>query len=160
MSVKRFSAPLIAILFLSACGENLPPPTPATLDNLEIEYLRGGIGANLMPDIPPDPISCQVELLLTNRNPEESLTGLTIASGEVVLDSTHELLGEISFSTDWDGTLEPDEQDTVALVKDFLDESPFEPPCGEFVFLELRVENEEYEPKFFTTDTLFFTCLY
>ena len=158
VNIKRLSILFITSFFLLACEEDLPQRS--VLNDLEIQFLSGLIEANLGPVVPPDPIYCRIELLLINRNSEESLGGLNIPSAQVFIDSTNKLLGGFPFSTDWDGMLEPDDEDTVTLVKDsdILEERPFDPPCREFVYLELEVKNGSYEPKSFRTDSLFFTC--
>ena len=158
MSISRLSILFVTSFFLLACERDLP--RSSALDDLEIQFLSGLIWANLGPVVPPDPIYCQIELLFINTSSEERLSGLKTPWAQVFLDSTNQLLGGFSLSTDWDDTLEPNDQNTVTLIKDVLEEHPFEPPCRKFVYLEIEVKNGAYEPKLFRTDSLLFTCVY
>jgi len=151
--------PLILIgFFFIGCQED--QSQDFSLDDLQIQFLSGFMEANFMPEIPPDPIYCQINLQLRNTNSEESAHGLNIPQAKVFIDSTNQLLGEISLSTDWDGYMEPGEQDTVQLTKVVLEEAPFDPPCNAFVYLEIEVTDNVDQSKFFATDSLLFYCTY
>jgi hypothetical protein len=137
------------------------PETPsASLDDLSVQFLSAYIEANLMPVIPPDPITCQITLLVQNGNPTETMTGVSIPQAEVFLDSASQRLGTISFSTAWDGRIGPNEQDTVHLVKVMSQTTLFPPPCSKTVYFNLVVNDERNNSKTFKTESLLFTCVY
>lgn len=149
---------LLISLFLMSCEQD-EESAKLSLDQLDIQYLNGQISADLMPVVLPDPIFCQIELQMQNESEAQPFTNLKIPNAYVYLDSTHQLLGEIFFSTDWDGNLEVSDVDTVKLVKIFLQESPFQPPCNEIVCLELTiVAHDLNESRLFAVDSLLFGC--
>lgn len=130
------------------------------LENLDVRFLSGRIEANLMPVVPPDPITGEIVLLMENKSASDALSGLEIPQADVFLDSTDQRLGTITFSTDWDGRLAPAEQDTVRLTKVMAQSSPFDPPCGKDVYLKLTVIDALNNSKSFTTNILSFDCSY
>jgi hypothetical protein len=132
--------------------------SPNVLDNLETRFLSGYISADLMPVIPPDPIYCQLTLLAKNKSSSTSLSGLSMPQAEVFLDSTNQRLGTISFSTTWDGSLGPSEQDTVRLTKVVSQTSLFTPPCEEYVYLNLIIRDQSNVSITLRLDSLLFTC--
>jgi hypothetical protein len=145
-------------LTISGCNSQISPPE--NFDDLQLSFVSGSIGANLMPFIPPDPIRCDIVLVATNKNQTESLNNISIDRADVYLNSTNEKLGTISFSTDWDGKLAPAESDTVQLKKIINSFSVFEPPCGKYVHLNLFVGGNFITPISFETDSLRFGCVY
>jgi len=132
--------------------------SPNVLDNLETRFLGGYISASLMPVIPPDPIYCQLTLLAKNKSSSTSLSGLSMPQAEVFLDSTNQRLGTISFSTTWDGSLGPSEQDTVRLTKVVSQTWLFTPPCEEYVYLNLIIRDQSNVSITLRIDSLLFTC--
>jgi hypothetical protein len=137
------------------------PETPsATLDDLSVRSLGGYIEADLMPVIPPDPITCQISLLVQNGNATETLNGVSIPQAEVYLDSANQRLGTINFSTTWDGRIGPNEQDTVHLTKVMSQTTLFAPPCTKSVYFNLVVRDQSNSSKTFRTESLLFTCVY
>jgi hypothetical protein len=151
-------AVVIAVQVLASCSDMVT--SPATLDDLTIRFVSGYMEANLMPIVPPDPVSCQVLILAQNNNPTETLSGLSIPVADVFLDSTNQRLGTITFSTSWDGRLSPNEQDTVRLTKVTSQSSPFTPPCGKQVYLLLSLKKDGNLSKGFKTESMFFSCVY
>lgn len=137
------------------------PETPsATLDDLSVRSLGGYIEADLMPVVPPDPITCQISLLVQNGNATETLNGVSIPQAEVYLDSANQRLGTINFSTTWDGRIGPNEQDTVHLTKVMSQTTLFAPPCTKSVYFNLVVRDQSNSSKTFRTESLLFTCVY
>lgn len=149
---------LIVCQHISGCYN--PESPSASLDDLSVRFLNAYIEANLMPVVPPDPITCQITLLVENGNATETLTGVSIPQADVFLDSASQRLGTISFSTTWDGRLGPNEQDTVRLVKVMSQTALFPPPCSDSVYFNLVVNDERNNSKTFKTESLLFTCVY
>jgi len=148
---------VVSQLFVSCYN----PETPsATLGDLSVRSLDGYIEANLMPVVPPDPITCQISLLVQNGNTTETLIGVSIPQAEVYLDSANQRLGTISFSTTWDGRVGPNEQDTVHLTKVMSQTTLFAPPCTKSVYFNLVVRDQSNNSKTFKTESLLFTCVY
>jgi hypothetical protein len=145
-------------LTISGCNSQISPPE--NFDDLQLVFVSGSIGANLMPITPPDPISCQIVLVVTNKNQTESLNNISIDQADVYLNSTNEKLGTISFTTDWNGKLGPAASDTVRLNKITNSVSVFTPPCGKYVYLNLFVRGNVFTPVSFKTDSLHFGCVY
>jgi hypothetical protein len=152
--------PLIFIVFhtLGSCDDTQTPS--ATLDDVSVRSLGGYIEANLMPAVPPDPITCQISLLVENKNPVETLIGLSIPHAEVYLDSANQRLGTINFSTSWDGKIGPGEQDTVRLTKVISQTTLFSPPCTRTVYFNVVVRDQNDNSKTFKAESLLFTCVY
>jgi hypothetical protein len=152
---------LSILIFCQVLVSCYNPETPsATLDDLTIRSLGGYIEANLMPVVPPDPITCQITLLVENGNATETLMGVSIPQAEVFLDSARQRLGRISFSTAWDGRIGPNEQDTVRLTKVVSQTTLFPPPCTKSVYFSLVVKDQSDSSKTFRTESLLFTCVY
>jgi len=155
--VLALSLVLVSQVFVSCYN----PETPsATLDDLSVRSLGGYIEADLMPVVPPDPITCQISLLVQNGNATETLIGVSIPQAEVYLDSANQRLGTISFSTTWDGRIGPNEQDTVHLTKIISQTPPFSPPCTKSVYFNLVVRDQSNNSKTIKTESLLFTCVY
>ena len=154
----RFIAILLILFLLLSCRNEITPPV--SLTNLETRFLSGYISANLMPIIPPDPINCQIVLLAKNKSSSETLSGLHILQAEVYRDSGSQRLGTISFSTDWDGRLAPQEQDTVRLTKVVAESSLFTPPCNKYVYLNLLIKSGLTDSTTTKIDSLLFTCVF
>lgn len=148
----------ITPLFITCNGSLVLPPE--NLDDLELRFLSGTIGADLQPFVPPDPVVCQVVVVAKNRSPNLFLTGLRIQAADVVLQSTNTKLGAINFSTSWDGFLNPGEEDTVRLVKVMSDRTLFSPPCRHYVHLNIVVSCGYLASKTIQTDSLLFACVY
>jgi hypothetical protein len=143
---------------ISGCKNQISPPE--NLDDLQLSFVSGSIGANLMPITPPDPINCNIVLVVTNKNQTEPLNNISITQADVYLNSTNEKLGSIFFATDWDGKLGPAESDTVRLNKITNSVSVFTAPCGKYVHLNLFVRGDIFTPISFETDSLRFGCVY
>jgi hypothetical protein len=155
------------LLFLAAfaaaiAGLSCTPTSAVTgsLDDLEIELVQGTITANLMPIVPPDPVSCSLALRVRNANPTTPISGVFFPSGELQLSSTGQRIGTFTFSSEWKGRLAPLEADTVLVRK----ASSLLPvtlhPCGEHVDLLLAVRNAFPIARTVRLDTLRFECVY
>ena len=113
-----------------------------------------------MPFVPPDPIFCRIVLIARNKSFSESLSGLSISEAVVARVSSDERLGQIFFSTGWDGRMGPGEQDTVRLTKISGQLPVFSPPCGKYVYLNLLVRNGAGDLSIVKMDSLYFGCVY
>ena len=148
---------VVGILFLS-CRDDAT--SPGSLDDLEIQFLDGYLSADLMPFVPPDPIICQLVLVAKNKSSAASLIGLSIPQAEVFRDSGNVRLSTISFSTSWDGRLDPNEQDTVRLTKVAAQATLFTPPCGKYVYVNLMIKNQSDDSRTMKIDSLWFGCTF
>ena len=131
-----------------------------SLDDLETHFYSGYISADLMPIVPPDPISCELVLIAKNKSTSASLIGLSIRQAEVFRESTSVRLGTISFSTIWDGRLGPNEQDTVRLTKVVAPASLFTPPCGKYLYLNVMIKDGSNDSTMKKINRLFFSCTF
>ena len=156
---------LLVTLLLCSCetSENCPcssdrmdPP----MSDLSVTWDRGGIGASLMPIVPPDPVVCQAWLILENKNPREAFSKVEIPTADVILVRIDSTLGSIPIETDWDGFLAPGKKDTLFFFKNTGAEALFSPPCGERVMVDFMIRNSDGDTKVFTPDTLTFLCTF
>ena len=136
------------------------PTSPGSLENLQLTFLQGSIGADLMPAVEPDPVSCYLQLLARNTSQTETLANVEIVQAEVFLKSSGEKIGSFSLSTTWDGNLAPGEQDTVVLLKSPSVKVPFQSPCYQGVYLNLEVRSDLSAFTTFKIDSLIFGCVY
>jgi hypothetical protein len=157
-TTSRFLAAGITFLGLLLFSCKNGGVSPGPFENLEIQFLSGFISANLEPVAPPDPILCQLVLLVRNNSSSASLQGLGIAEADVFLDSTNARLGAMSFSTTWDGQLGSGEEDTVRLFKVTSQTPIFAPPCEQFVYLNLLIRHQSSAAATMKIDSLLFTC--
>jgi hypothetical protein len=157
MKRQRWQAFLIiGILVLGGCQSVEPPPS---LDNVDVNFIRGSIGANLMPIVPPDPIMCELVLVARNRS-GESYSGLSVPGGEAFLGNDSTRLGQIEFANNWDGRLGPFEVDTIRLRKISAPTSSFLTPCGRTVFLRLSLMQTPLVIRQVVTEPMTFFCVY
>ena len=157
---------IIAVMVLTlagtvACGED---SCPSCLDEappiaiLKVDVVEFYIHAILMSPS-PDQIHCQLTLKIENLSSKYSYSSVSIPSAKVYLSSTNQLLGEISFETDWDGTLNAGVVHTIVINK-IVEESPvFANPCDEDLYLELRITVPNYGEMQRRTPTDLFSCL-
>lgn len=134
--------------------------TPNILDKIEVRFLSGRISADLMPIVPPDPIRARIVLLVHNTDSLQPVSGLLVPEAEVFLNSGRQRLGQIRFSSNWDGRLTAGEQDTVELEKVVTESLPFDPPCEKYVYLDMKIADIAGNSKSFSTDSLLFECTY
>lgn len=139
------------------CGpDEINPP----LSDLVVSWDRGIIFANLMPIVPPDPIVCQAWLILENKNQHAAFSNVTIPTANVILVRNGSTLGMIPIETDWDGVLAASEKDTVLFFKNTGPQELFNPPCGDDVFLDFKIQNADGDTMMFQSDTLTFECAF
>jgi hypothetical protein len=132
----------------------------STLGDLEFRLVESSIGANLMPFVPPDPVWCAATLVVKNAEPLGAIAGLSFPSSKVRLTATGELLGTVSFTSTWDGRLDPLEEDTVRIRKIASPAPLFPAPCGELVNLELTIRSINGGTRGIAFDSLLFSCVY
>jgi hypothetical protein len=130
----------------------------AMITDLVVQVLDGYIAADMMPPVPPDPITCELTLRVTNANSSQPLSGLSIPSAVVFLAQGSRELGTIGFETDWDGSLEAGEVDTVTVKKIEESKEVFAPPCQERVYLRLMIVKTVVQTKQVTTPSYDFSC--
>ena len=155
---------LVALLLFSCeDSENcLCPPDKIdpSMSDLSVTWDRGGIFANLMPVVPPDPVVCQAWLILENKNPREAFSKVEIPRADVILVRNDSILGTIPMETDWDGLLAPGKKDTIFFFKNAGTQPIFSPPCGDQVFVDFMIQNADGDTKVFRPETLTFECVY
>ena len=160
----RFVALLVTLLLCSCEDSTDCPYSPDKIDppvsDLSVTWNGGNIGANLMPIVPPDPVACQVWLILENKNRLEAFSKVEIPTADVILVRSNSTLGAILFETDWDGLLAPGKKDTIRFFKNTGGGTTFNPPCGERVLMDFKIRNADGDTKIFRSDTLSFQCVY
>lgn len=159
------SATLLAVLLMWSCGDSEDGPSgtgpvDSSLTNLEVTWYGGTIGANLMPIVPPDPITCQVWLILENKSADRAFTKLEVPTAEVFLVRPDSLLGTIPLETDWDGYLAPAEIDTIRFFKNTGDQAIFPAPCNAQVWLNLLIGSAGGGTTVFPSLPLTFQCVF
>ena len=163
----RSQFPLVVVLavLMCSCGdsENCPSSSDRIdppMSDLSVTWKEGWIGANLMPIVPPDPIGCEVWLILENRNRREAFSKVDIPSADVVLAENDSTLGTIPIETDWDGLLAPGKRDTILFFKSTGAVEIFSPPCQRRVLIDFMIRNSDGDTKVFRSDTLTFWCVF
>ena len=152
------SAAILSVCFgLNSCDDTSAPAS-AGISDLEVQVVDGYLSANLQPVVPPDPILCQLTLRLTNTNSTNPLTGLSVPSAAVLLADTSDELGIIRFETDWDGAIDAGAVDTVVVTKIAEDREIFQPPCGDSVYLRVRVVKTAVQFKQIKSPSYRFGC--
>lgn len=159
-SLKGVAVLLLALEALLSCSDLGSAPV---LEVLECEYLSGGIGADMMPVIPPSPnerVGCVVEVRVRNRSGNELRPLLRILRAELYGGGTRTHLGTVHFSAAWDGHLAAWEVDTVRLIKQGLSADFVQPACGSGVTLDIEVGESENNLIHIMSDSLTFGCVY
>jgi hypothetical protein len=165
VAMKIMEMILIAILAAAAAGceddacrprSSGPPP----IGVLRVEMIDGLLYANLMPIVPPDPISCTLTLSVENTSEKYSYSGITIADGDVYLGSNNEKMGEFRFMTFWDGALRPGETDTFEVFKVMENHTIFIPPCGDALYIDLSISADGSGETMRRTPNVFCTCAF
>ena len=157
-NLKHIALFILVSQIFPGCKDQLT--NPQLFIDLRLSFISGSIGADLMPSVPPDPIGCQIVLLAENKNPTLTITSLSIPRADVFISSSNLKLGTIIFTTNWDGRLAPLEKDTVNLIKVISPVTIFDPPCNEYVYLRILIQDDSNNSITFKTDSLFFGCVY
>ena len=162
-SIFLNAAMAVLVMCVSAgCDDDSCTPTscdPSPLSVLSVDVTEFRI--HVLPMMPgPDYLYCDVTLRIENTSSKHSYSGVTIASAGVYRASDNQLLGEIRFETDWDGTIEAGEVVSVEFDKIIEDAQIFPDPCDELLYLEITVTSPEYGEMKFGTPTYLCSCLF
>ena len=147
MSINKLviAVSILMLLGTYACEDDTCSPcrpSPPPISVLAVEVTDFNIYAFSM--MPPDPIRCEVTLTIENRSSKYSYSGISIPSGQVYLSSNNQLLGEIAFETDWDGTVSAGDTVTVVVSKIVEDAQIFLEPCLQDVYMDILITTSEY----------------
>jgi hypothetical protein len=148
---------VLVVFWTHGCGSSESEDS-AGLAELTVQVLYGDIHADLMPPVPADPIVCSLTLRMMNNDADKPLSGLSIPTASVFLSRTSEELGTIGFRTDWDGLIEAGDVDTVTVTKIAESQEAFPPPCGESVFLRVKIVKTTVQTKQVSTPSYGFSC--
>jgi hypothetical protein len=152
-------AVLCAALGMMSCEDDTADPgAGGWLSDVTVQVLDGYIAANLQPVVLPDPILCTLTLRIVNSNAAAAYGGLYLPSAEVFLSKNSVALGTIRFETDWDGAIAAGAMDTVTVTKIQEGAEIFDPPCGEHVYLRVRIARSTVQSKTFSTPSYGFAC--
>lgn len=113
-----------------------------------------------MPIQPPDPVACQVWLILENESQLEAFSKIEIPTADVILVGPDSVLGTIPLETDWNGFLAPGKTDTIRLFKNPGDQKVFTAPCSQRVLMDFLIRNVDGETKVFRSQALTFHCVF
>ncbi|NIM19161.1 MAG: hypothetical protein GTO51_02135 [Candidatus Latescibacteria bacterium] len=163
MNMKKLIIAVSALILFGtyACDDDGCPPCitgPPLVSILAVEVLDFDIYA--FSTMPPDPIRCQLTLTVENKSSKHSYSGISIPSGQVYLSSDNQLLGEIAFETDWDGTVSAGDTVTVVVNKIVEDSQIFPEPCWEDVYIDIIITTSEYGETRRRTPTDNLTCYF
>jgi hypothetical protein len=159
---------IIAFILLvsgESCKEHIT--SPLTQSNLQLNFVQGSIGANLMPiilpdtiPIPSDPFGCRLVLVAKNTSQTNTLSNIQIKQANVYLSSANQEVGTWFFSTSWDGWLEPGASDTVTLTKSDGSTSNLLDLCDRFLYLSLNIQIGSNKQTTFKSDSIGVLCVY
>jgi len=127
---------------------------------LQVRVLDGMINADLMPVIPPDPILCHLCVELRNMSDGCGIKGLMITSAGVLLSKNDAVLGTIHFNPIPPIDLAPLEADTIVVDKIAEYARIFEPPCGENVYLKIKLRDGNGRSFIHKSQAFLFGCSY
>jgi hypothetical protein len=138
--------------------------SPSSGSDLQISFVSGIAGGDFMPVIVPDstslssPLGCKIVLLVKNINKDKIVEGLSIQRGEVYLSSTNAKIDTYSFSTNWNGRLEPNYSDTVCCTMTKSENSAS--VCGKTIYVNLFVQKDSTNVVTFKTNDIPVQCVY
>jgi hypothetical protein len=161
MNINKLIFAVVILLLLGtvACEDDTCTPCDKPpISILTVEVTDFSIFAILMYPY-PDQIECQLTLRIENTSSKYSYSDISISTGYVYLSSDNQLLGEITFETDWDGTIDDGEVVTVLLTKIIEDSQIFQHPCWEDVYVEFIITTSGYGEIKQRTPTYNFSCL-
>lgn len=153
----KLLALFFVFLILQSCDSDVQN---TAIDDLNVRFTDGLAFSDLMPNVEPDPIYIRIELEMYNANTDDSFNNIRVPKASMFLDSSDEYLGDIDFSTEWDGHLESGEIDTITFVKNTsASQAPFSPPCGSMIYLEVDIRSDD-ESKQVMSDSLWYGRAY
>jgi hypothetical protein len=158
--MRRVIAVALWLLIVSGawgCDSSEPEDSVGIAD-LSVQVIDAVIYADLEPPVQPDPIVCRLALRMVNTNSDYPLSGVSVPSATLFLSSNSRELGTIPLGTDWDGLLEPGAVDTAIVAKSGPPAGTFDLPCGESVYLRLRIVQTAVQSKVVSTPSYVFAC--
>ncbi len=161
MSILKTGLVILLLIALTGCDDDSSTPTrcdPAPLSVLSVDVTEFRI--HVLPMMPgPDCLYSDVTLRIENMSSKHSYSDVAIASAGVYRASDNQLLGEIMFETDWDGTIDAGEIVTVEFDKIIEAAQIFPDPCDELLYLEITITSPEYGEMKVGTPTYLCSCL-
>ena len=161
--MKVLGAVLIILVLSIFAGCSNDSCTPTSCDKPPLSVLSADITdfqIHVLWMLPgPDQLECNVTLIIENMSSEHAYSDVTIPSAEVYRVTDNQLLGEIRFETDWDGSLDADEVVTVELVKIMETFQIFADQCDEFLYLDITINSPGYGETVVRTPTDICSCL-
>ena len=157
-----FSVMLLIFVFFFSCTKDrsfIEIPAGNDLENLRITYLDGLAYADLMPSVPPDPLSIRIRLRLKNKSKVKTTGNLKFMNSKVFLFSDT-LPGQITPYPEDHTALLPSATDTVTLLKQRENHTVFEPPCGKKIYVTFDIKDRFGNVICFRTDSMLFNCVY
>ena len=151
---------LLTLVVISGCPDVGIEPAG---DELALEYIAGGIYADMMPVIPPvvnDRLGCFVDVLVRNKGSKSLHVEFRILQGELYRSGTRTRFGTLYFQTDWEGMLAGGEADTVRLEKASLSENFLQPECGASLRLDIELGESDRWLYKLSSDSLILGCVY
>jgi len=126
---------------------------------LEISFLDGFGYSDLMPVIPPDPVSISFRLAIKNLSNCDTIRQLNFENCRVYL-TTDSLLGMIEI-TPWEEIkLLPLKTDTIEFGKIQDSTRILDPPCNKNIYLTFDIKDRYNNHINFQTDRIFYRCVY
>lgn len=139
-----------------SCTPTSCDPPPLSVLSIDVTVFRIYV-IWMMPG--PDKLYSDLTLTIENTNSKHSYSDVAIASAGVYRARDNQLLGEIMFETDWDGTVDAGETVTVDFEKIIEAELIFPDPCDELLYLEITITAPEYGEMKVGTPTYVCSCL-
>jgi hypothetical protein len=164
MAMSKIAAVLVGLIVLASasCEDDAYKPgySKPPISVFAVTAIDGLIYANLMPPTLPDPFLCRLTLHIENTSTRYSYSDISIPAAIVYQSPNNQPLGKIFFSTDWDGTLEAGEIDTVVVDKIKEDYQIFPTPCGASLYLDVFITTTKYGDMIKRTPTYTCSCVY
>ena len=152
---------VLLMCVLAGCDDDSCTPTscdPPPLSVLSIDVTVFRI--HVLWGMPgPDHLYSDVTLRIENTSSKHSYPGVSIVSAGVYRASDNQLLGEVRFETDWEGTIGAGEIVTVEFDKIIEAAQIFPDPCDELLYLEITITSPEYGEMKVGTPTYLCSCL-
>ena len=152
---------ILLLIAVTGCDDDSSTPTkcdapPLSVLSVDVTEFR----IHVLWGMPgPDHLYSDVTLRIENTSSKHSYSGVSLASAGVYRASDNQLLGEIMFETDWDGTIDAGEIVTVEFDKIIEAAQIFPDPCDELLYLEITITSPEYGEMKVGTPTYLCSCL-